>query len=57
MKNKSEKTALPERDSNFEPLSEAQAMAYLEEVDKESQTRNLSGIVQKAFYWACRSAE
>jgi len=34
-------------------MSEAQAMAYLEEVDKESQTRNLTGIVKQIFYWAC----
>jgi len=41
------------RDANFEPMSEAQAMAYLEEVDKESQTRNLTGIVKHIFYWTC----
>jgi TRAP transporter 4TM/12TM fusion protein len=51
---KSEATeAAASRDNNFEPMSEAQAMAYLEEVDKESQTRSLTGIVKHIFYWAC----
>ena len=56
MENKSKITAAKAADTqndNFEPMSEAQAMAYLEEVDKESQTRSLSGIIQKIFYWAC----
>jgi len=51
---KSEATeAATNKDDDFEPMSEAQAMAYLEEVDKESQTRNLTGIVKQIFYWAC----
>jgi len=45
--------AAANQDENYEPMSEAQAMAYLEEVDKESQTRNLTGIVKNIFYWAC----
>ncbi|MDR1802152.1 MAG: TRAP transporter large permease subunit, partial [Treponema sp.] len=42
----------PKKDE-FKTLTEAEAMAYLEEVDKESQTRNLTGIIKQFFYFAC----
>ena len=42
----------PQKDE-FKTLTEAEAMAYLEEVDKESQTRNLSGIVKIVFFFMC----
>lgn len=42
-----------EKRSEFETMSEAEALAFLEEVDKESQTRTFTGITQKLFYWSC----
>ena len=41
------------KDDEFRTMSEAEAMAYLETVDKESQTRSLSGIVKLLFFFAC----
>jgi TRAP transporter 4TM/12TM fusion protein len=42
----------PQKDE-FKTLTEEEAMAYLEEVDKESQTRSVIGIVKQVFYFAC----
>jgi TRAP transporter 4TM/12TM fusion protein len=49
-KQKSEAAA---KTDEFKTLTEEEAMAYLEEVDKESQTRNLKGIIKEFFYFAC----
>ena len=37
---------------NFETVS-AETVAKVEELDKESQTRKLSGILKQIFFWAC----
>jgi len=37
---------------NFETIS-ADKVAEIEELDKESQTRKFTGILQKVFFWAC----
>ena len=55
-KNKNEAAVPEEAAANYnEPntIDEAATAAYLEKVDKESQTRKFSGIMLRFFFWLC----